>query len=401
MILKQQTINLGLSKTQLEFLHAPEAFILFAGGLGSGKTFVGAVWSIVTALKYPKCKGLITANSYKQLNKATLVKIFEICDNMEIKYKYLQQKGEMTIENTLIDCVSMENYDDLRGPEYGWAWSDECAFYKEEAFNVLIGRIRDKRGPGQWKGTTTPNGFNWLYTAFVEEPFKSQRIIKARTLDNIGNLTETYYDVLNAQYDSRLGRQELEGEFVNLNSGKIYHAFDRSLHVKKVVADHAAIYVGLDFNVHPLCGVFVVQRDGVLQVVDELYLENSNTFEAAKEILRSYPFQKIQVVPDDSGSKRKTSAKGTDHEILRRANLDVVKFRNPDVKDRYNNVNRLFEQNKLIISPKCVKLIADLEKMVHDNKDKMLSHASDALGYACWHLQPMKKPKRAASVRYI
>ncbi len=400
--LNKKKVNIGLSSSQLEFFKSDEQYTLFAGGLGSGKTYAGAVWAIYMALQNPHVRGLITANSYKQLNRATLVKVFEICDLMQLKYTYKKQAGELIIEGALIDVVSMENYDDLRGPEYGWAWSDECAFYKKEAFDVLIGRLRDKRCTCQWKGTTTPNGYNWLYTVFVEDPLPGSIMVKARTLDNIGNLTQNYYKVLIRQYDSRLAIQELEGGFINLNVGKVYHAFDRELHVKKVSHEHAIVYVGLDFNVHPMCGVYCVQRDGVIQVVDELYQEDSNTFKAAKEILTKYPWYDIRVIPDSTGNTRVTSAKqkDTDHQILRDANLKVEKVRNPVVRDRQNNVNRLLEQNKLVISPNCKKLIADLEKLGHDNKDDMLEHISTALGYACWHLQPMKKPKRKATVRY-
>jgi hypothetical protein len=268
-----------------------------------------------------------------------------------------------------------------------------------EAFDVLKGRIRQKRGPCQWKGTTTPNGFNWLYEAFVEKPLYDSSLIKSKTKDNLQNLSESYYRTLSQQYDSRLARQELDGEFVNLNSGKVYYGFDRFQHVKDVQDGNGdIIFVGLDFNVHPLCGVFCIEKNGIVFVVDELYLEDSNTFEAAQEIHRKYPHRELKIIPDDSGSRRKTSAARTDHEILRRANLEVLKFKNPEIKDRYNNTNRLFDHGKLFISSKCKKLIADLEKLTYDNKDPMLSHVSDALGYALWHLQPMKKARRQAKV---
>lgn len=405
----KRKVNLELSPNQLDFVRSTKLFTLFCGGLGSGKTYGGAVWSVLMALEYPECRGLITANSYSQLKKATLPKVYEILDLLGIRYEYKEQKGELHLGTTVIYCISMEKYDLLRGIEVGWAWSDECAFYKEEAFNVLIGRIRDRKGSCQWKGTTTPNGYNWLYSTFVENPLKSSKIIRSSTLENVENLSDAYYDTLRAQYDSRLARQELDGEFVNLSSGKVYYAFDRQIHLKEVTHDHAIVYVGLDFNVHPLCGIFCVMRDGIIQVVDELYLENSNTFEASKEIVDRYysnvMTKRLKVIPDESGRKRGTHMRPgeTDHEILRRAigRESVIKFRNPEVKDRYNNMNRLFDLNLIVISPKCKKLIEDLEKMIYDNKDPLLSHISDALGYACWHLNPLKKPRRQAKVHYI
>jgi len=400
-VAKLRKANLELSKAQIEFLYSEDQYTLFAGGLGSGKTYAGAVWAVLMAIENPDTVGIITANSYSQLKKATLAKFFEICDSLGLRYVYKQQDGVILLGKSTIYTISMEKYDLLRGIEAGWAWSDECAFYKEEAFNVLIGRIRDPRGTCQWKGTTTPNGLNWVYEMFVENPKPGTHVVRARTKENVANLGANYLKTLMSQYDSKLAQQELDGQFVNLNSGSVYHAFDRFKHTRKFEENfNVPLFVGLDFNVNPLCGVYVYIVKGVIYVVDELYLEHSNTAEASKEILKRFPFREIKVVADQSGATRSTKASVTDHEILRRRGLDVLKFSNPEIRDRYNNINRLLEHGKLVISPRCKKLIADLEKLTFDNKDPMLSHISDALGYACWHLDPLKKPKRKASVSY-
>lgn len=399
--MSQPKVNLELSKAQMEFLKAEDDYTVFCGGLGSGKTFTGALWSVIMTQKYPNTNGLITANSFKQLRRATLPELFSIFELFGIQYKYKQQDGEIKIENgSTLYLLSAENYEDARGFEVGWAWSDECAFYKERAFDVIMGRIRDKEGPCVWKGTTTPNGYNWLYDRFVQEPLPKSKVVTSKTTDNLVNLSEKYYDRLKTQYDTKLAQQELEGAFVNLNSGTVYYAFDRHRHCKATSDSNSLIFVGLDFNVHPLCGVFCVEKNKQIHIVDELYLEDSNTFEAAKQIIKRYPYQTIQVVSDDNGGNRSTSARYTDHEILRRSNLEVIKFRNPFVKDRYNNVNRLFDHDLLVIDPKCKKLIQDLEKLTYDNKDDMLSHISDALGYVTWHLAPLKKVKREARIIY-
>lgn len=396
--------TIELSPSQMQFVTAKNPYVLFCGGLGSGKTHGGAVWALSMALQYPSTKGIITANSYSQLKKATLAKFFEILQQNGISYEYKSQDGVIHINNgvgiTEIYAISAEKYDLARGIEVGWIWSDECAFYRKEAFDVFIGRIRDRKGPGQWKGTTTPNGFNWLYDCFVSEPLKDSLLVTGKTKDNLANMSSNYYEVLLAQYSSKMAQQELEGEFVNLTSGKVYYAFDRRRHVGSLPVDNNLVWTGLDFNVNPLCGVFVYEVAGKLYVTDELYQKDSNTFNAAKEITSRFRDKQVAVVADESGSKRKTSSNNTDYEILRRANLHVVNFRNPRVKDRYNNLNRLFETGQILIDPKCTKLIEDLEKLVYDNKDEMLSHMSDALGYVTWHLSPMKRPQRAGKITY-
>jgi PBSX family phage terminase large subunit len=400
-------MKIALSKTQRQFVTAPQDFVLFGGGLGSGKTWAGAAWVTTMLLKYPGVNGVITANSYKQLNRATLATLFTIWDEWGIPYHYREKKGEVEVFGTTIYAVSMDNYDDLRGFEVGWAWSDECAFYKKEAFDVLIGRIRNKKASCQWKGTTTPNGYNWLYETFVEKADENTHMITSSTMENAANLSDSYIRNLRKNYDSKLAEQELDGQFVNLSSGKVYYRFDRRNHLEHVPdIPHAMLYVGLDFNVNPLCGTFIYAKGDKLYVKSEMRLENSNTFEGAKEIIKRYPYQALEIVPDETGNRRKSSTikiKGayqTDHEILRMANLPLANFRNPGVKDRYNNLNRMFEQGRIIIDPSCKHLIKDLEQMTYDNNDDMLGHLGDTLGYVAWHLFPMKKPKRPATVKY-
>ena len=393
--------NVELSDSQYEFMYAKENHVLFCGGVGSGKTFTGALWAIMMAQKYPNCRGLITANTHSQLQKATLAEMFSICDTLGIKYRYLVNQNRVFIGKAEILCYTMEKPENLAGPTVGWAWLDEAAFYKPLAFDKASARVRDTKGPCQIRMTTTPNGFNWLYEYFVEKPEDYKKVVYSSTLDNTPNLPDTYVKQLRGQYDKKMAIQELDGQFINLNSGQVYYGFDRNKHVKQInLMDKDLLMVGLDFNVHPLCGVFVARRGEMIYIVDELYLENSNTFEAAKEILRRYPNRYMQVIADETGNRRRTSSNQTDHEIIRRAGLDLPKFRNPMVKDRYNNINRLFDKGYIKIHPRCTRLIKDLEQLTYDNDDDMLSHISDALGYVSWKINPLVKPKRRARISY-
>lgn len=393
-------IKVELSDPQFEFIYSNLLYTLYCGGVGSGKTFSGALWAIMMSQQYPKTRGLITANTHSQLQKATIAEMFSICDMLGIKYRQLINQNRIFINKSEILCYTMEKPENLAGPTVGWWWGDEVAFYRQLAFDKASARVRDKKGPGQIKFTTTPNGFNWLYDFFVTNYNENKKVVYGSTLDNAVNLQESYVERLREQYDSRMAQQEIDGAFVNLNSGQVYHAFDRRVHVREGVElkETDLLLVGLDFNVHPMCGVFVAKRGGMIYVVDELYMENSNTFQAAKEIKTRYPARYMEVIADETGNRRRTNSNKTDHEIIRRAGLELADFRNPAVRDRQNNMNRLFEHNYIKIHPRCKNLIKDLEQLVHDNKDDMLSHISDALGYVCWKLNPLVKPRRKARV---
>jgi len=395
------TINVDLSPSQHEFVYSETQHVLFCGGVGSGKTFGGALWVIMMAQQYPECRGLITANTHSQLQKATLAELFSLCNKLGIKYRYLLNQNRLFIGKAEILCYSMEKPENLAGPTVGYWWADESSFYKRLAFEKGAARVRDKRGPCNIKMTTTPNGFNWLYEYFVENPADYKQVIHSKTIDNADNLPDTYVDQLRDTYDKKMSAQELDGQFVNLNSGQVYYGFDRNKHVKQIdLRPRDLLMVGLDFNVHPLCGVFIAKRGEMIYVVDELYLEDSNTFKACKEIISRYPARYMQVVADETGNRRRTSANQTDHEIIRRTQLDLLKFKNPFVKDRQNNINRLLEKNYIKIHPRCKNLIKDLEQLTHDNDDDMLSHMTDALGYVTWKINPLEKPRRKARISY-
>ncbi len=390
--------ELSVSPTQMNFIESNAFFTLFCGGVGSGKTYSGAVWAALMTQQFPRVPGLITANTHSQLQKATLPEFFKVLEDLGIDYDYKQQSGTIIVGNTKVYAMTVENYVMIKGINAGWAWSDEVAFYEEPAFDTIIGRLRDKNGPCQWKGTTTPNGYNWLFKRFVQNPGQSTRIIYSRTQDNAGNLGTNYIKNLYEQYDPKLAKQELEGQFINLSEGKVYYFFDREKHVQPIQYNNELLTYGIDFNVDPMCAIVSYKKNNVLYIIDEIYLRDSNTFAVAEKIKTSYPSVRKEVVADSTGDKRRTNAKNTDHEILRRYQLDVVKFKNPYVKDRYNNVNRLLSQNRIVIDPKCKKLIEDLEQLVYENQDDMLSHISDALGYVAWHFEPLKKARSQGSI---
>lgn len=348
---------------------------------------------IQMALMYPKALGLITAPVYKQLNDATLPPLFRILDQAGIPYKYVGgSKAELTIGSARIHCRSVKNYEDLRGPEYGWNYADEAALYKWEAIQVILGRLRDLNGPRTMRVTTTPRGFNWMHRFFEEEKDETKRTVTATTMDN-KHLPEDYLHTLEAQYDPKFLAQERDGEYINIFSGQVYYAFNRSVHVQEFdrsVFRNTTKRIGSDFNVNPITSVQGWVHGNKIYIGDEIWKKDSNTYWLADEIYRKFGTHKTVIHPDSTGKGRDSSAVRTDHQILKDKCFIVKVKTNPPVKDRYNCINGMFAHNRIIIHPDCKKLIKDLEQFTHDNSDDMLSHSSDCLGYLTWAQFPLK-----------
>lgn len=385
--------SIALSKQQLDFLKLDEKFGLFRGGLGSGKTHAGAAWAFYCALNYPKALGLITAPTYKQLKDATLPTLFKILDEADIAYEYKGgSKAEVIINGTKIHCRSVKNYEDLRGPEYGWCYADEAALYKWEAVKVIIGRLRDVNGPRQLRFTTTPRGFNWMHKFFETDKDKTKQTVTAKTSDN-RYLPDDYLETLEAQYGDKFLRQERDGEYINIFAGQVYYGFNREKHVKAFddkVFCNSTQRIGVDFNVNPITACQGWVSGNKLYIRSETYIEDSNTYDLADELYKKHRTHKVTLHPDSTGKGRKTSSTKTDHQILKDKGFIVKVKTNPLVKDRYNCINGLLAHNRIVIHPDCKMLIRDLEQFTHKNDDDSLSHMSDCLGYLAWAFFPLK-----------
>lgn len=159
----------------------------------------------------------------------------------------------------------------------------------------------------------------------------------------------------------------------------------------------AEIFAGIDFNVDYMTAELFVELDGRTHFFDEIQQGDSDTYQLADRLHEKYPG--ITVYPDASGKGRRSSAKNTDHMILKDKGFKVVaRKQNPAVKDRVNAVNRRIREGRCTIS-NCPKLIRDMERVVWKNgeidktSDPSLSHPSDAAGYAIERLHPVRIEK--------
>jgi PBSX family phage terminase large subunit len=383
---------------QSEFLKAKDKFVLLLGGIGSGKSVAGSLFAILESQQEKNVPGLITANTYRQLQNATLNTLFNICDEHNIDYDYNQHKGILNLCGAKWFTYSLDSYDNMRGIEVGKFWGDEMRDASYQAFLVMLGRLRFGTN---LKGrlTTSPSGFDYLHEHFVGDKKTTEfRLIHATSMSN-KFLPKGYIDTLEKSYDNKMFAQEVLGEFINTTSGRIYHAFNRdnNLSFDAVLNPKYPIYVGMDFNVNPMTAVLCQSYSDCVYVFDEIYLNDSNTPSMCSTLKSRYG-NNITVVPDSTGSKRSTSAPigKSDIQILIDAGFQVKTSGNPMRIDRYNTVNNLLEKNRIKINPKCVKMIRDLEQVSYKEgtnlpatNDSTLTHISDALGYFCWFAFPI------------
>ena len=411
---------------QKSFMQLKCEYPAFVGGYGTGKSQVMCQSAIVDSLEGGA--GSLVAlyePNYDLVNLIAAPRMELLLNEMGVRYKYNKSdKIIYTSSSSIGDFLfrSLSNPERIIGYEAFRSKIDELdtlsAANAQEVFEKIIARNRqvpdtyvDKSGKAINSVSifTTPEGFRFVYQRWKQkkgiepEDRHKYQIVQASTHSN-PFLPASYIPNLRASYPPQLINAYLEGHFVNMKSGSVYAGFDRKLNKSFYGLDKARpLLIGMDFNVNPMSAVVAQLHGNELHVVDEIILPNSDTEQMAQEIISRYQHwhgkQMIEVFPDAAGNQRQTSAKNTDHQILKSYGINVVvDGSNPRVRDRINSVNARISDgigNRfLFINPLCQTTIECLENQVYDDKgdpDKKegFDHSNDALGYLIWQLFPI------------
>lgn len=155
---------IALSGPQGEVLKSTKPRNLYMGGVGSGKSHVAAYVSARFAKTMPHVRGFIGTNTYSQLTKSTLDRIFTVwlddfnwirgedyvVDIIPPEHFIIKGAKLKKYDNTisfknghLIFTSSLDNYKAIDGTEFGYAILDETKDTKEEAVKeVIVARLR-------------------------------------------------------------------------------------------------------------------------------------------------------------------------------------------------------------------------------------------------------------------
>jgi hypothetical protein len=384
-------------------------------GVGGGKSWFGARWLLARALSYPDAVHLATGNSYPQCRDVVVPNLLAAAREVEefVGHEWKQGTFDLHLDNggkVLVRSTQKDHVDKLRGIEIGSWWSDETRDIDPYAVDVLVGRLRDPSVPSpKYLWTTTPSGFNVIYQRHVVEGASAERsLVQGTTRDN-PFLPDGYIDKLLASYDARMAQQELEGAFVSLAEGLVYHAFDPAENVVEIeMPRDAELGAGMDFNVDPMSAVVFWRRGRHMHVIAEVEQRNSDTESLCHELRERWGPRAgytgpvlHNVYPDASGNARKTAAPEgkTDFWFIRQAGFEIrAPWQNPKRRDRYNAVNSKFKARNgeitLTIDPACEKLQQYLVSYTHENRAKAgepMSHLLDAFSYPVSFLYPVNR----------
>jgi hypothetical protein len=393
--------------SQKRFHDSTARFKGFSGPIGSGKSQALCQEALRLSYQNPGRVGLIGAPTYPMLRDSTLTSLTEVLNENEIPHEHHKSENVLTLKDSgsRILLRSIDEFERLRGTNLAWFGIDELTYAQEEAWLRLEGRLRDPKakrlgGFAVW----TPKGFDWVYRRFIQNAGPGYDVVLARPYENRFLLEQTpdFYERLKGSYDENFFRQEVLGDYLNSKGSLVYQAFTRPGNLRAVELDPMRpVFWAVDFNVDPMSSVIAQVHGSEVHVVDEIVLRRATTQAACEEFEKRVgaPRAGVVVYGDASGASMQTTG-FSDYAVIRdffRQRSTSVSYRvpsaNPPVKERVGAVNAKLRSargdTELLVNPRCRELISDFEQVsymedsmqIDKNKDRLRTHASDALGY--------------------
>lgn len=303
--MSETVVRLRLHQKQMQFVGAPEHYLGFVGGIGSGKTWAGCIRAMMAAsgqignqtIQTPNL-GVVTAPTYTMLRDATLRTFLDLGAGAIKDYHRSDNRVTLTNGSEVL-FRSTEHPERLRGTTAAWWFGDEAALYDAGVWQIMIGRLRQFGQQGYAWIATSPKGRNWVWTKFVRDQGDSPdyRLIKARTRDNV-HLAQDFIAGLYNEYSGDFAAQELDGEFVAFE-GLIYPEFQREVHITRETIDmrqYKRLIAGVDWGfTNP--GVMLIggiDGDGSLTVLHEEYQRQRRIEEwvdVGRQLREMYPVE--------------------------------------------------------------------------------------------------------------
>lgn len=370
---------LSLFPRQMRFVQDRSRYPAAVGGIGSGKTFVGAA-KVISRLQRQEL-GLVCAPTYKMLRDATQRTLFEMLRSLGIPFAFTKGDNHLVIPSTGHEILfrSLDDPDNLRGPNVAYAWVDEAAYISAEAARIVKGRVRVGDYQQMWI-TGTPKGRNWIWQEWVRDRDDRHQLYRFRTDEN-PTLDPDFVHSLG--YEGRFAEQELGGEFVSFE-GLVFEGFDRECQVREVDTTGWRTVIGGDVGArNPTVALTIhIAGDERVHISREFYQRNMGSrgiveaFEAEADAVRPeamYLDPSAAMIIDDLID---------DGYPVERANNDV----------QFGIQTVTSALPRLTVDPSCVHTIAEFEayqypdegkvKVNADKPIKQNDHCMDGLRYA-------------------
>lgn len=350
--------------------------MLFSGSYGSAKSILMAHIAVTHCLFYPRARVCLGRKSMPDLKRTIFKEILEHIaeDLVDGRDYWVNQTNASIVFSNGSEIVSTswadKKYKRPRSLKLSGVLIEELTESNDEdmaAFLELKARVRRlPHVPENFVicASNPDSPSHWAYKYFIEPTLDAahatRRVYYSNTFDN-PFLDPQYIEQLRRDLDPKLARRYIYGEWIEIATEVVYHAYDRTKNFRDVpyVVDEALpIHLSWDFNIgegKPL-SVSVFQynpRTDEFHFFAEVVVEGMRTADSCEELaargLLDYRTHYV-INGDASGKHKDTRSKRSDYEIIEhfmanREGLSWSKFvplANPPVRERHNRMNAYF-----------------------------------------------------------
>lgn len=380
-------IELELLPYQKRVFRSKKRIILFIGGTGTGKTWLGARWIILKALQNSG-EYLLISPSLKLMKRTLWKEVRKVLKDWEIPFEKNEQDMIITLLNgSRLYGIPADNPDRMEGVHAKGAIFDEAGQVdKREVFQVAYRRLRFHNG--QLLITTTPYRWNWLKELYdrAKEGDRDVELVSAKTWEN------PYYpkeeiERAKKEHPSWYFRMFYGGEFTK-PYGLIYPDYETVEPFE--IPEHWYKVRGLDFGYNNPTAVIWLAQDPKTQIwyAYREFKRSGMTLDELYEVLKE---ENIITYADPE------LRQGL--ETLRKRGLNIRPAKK-EVLAGIAFVQGLFKQKKLKIFETLTQTIEELNsysweldanEKPTDKPRKVNDHLMDALRYALFTYSPPAK----------
>lgn len=340
--------------------------ILLSGSVGSAKSILMAHLAVRHCLENKGARVCLARKAMPDLKDTIFKEIIEhITDDFEEGKHYWVNNSTAKItwfngSEIISRSWSDKKYKKARSLKLSMVVIEELTENDEkdkEAFDTLKARLR--RIPtvkeNIFIAATNPDSpSHWAYKYWFDEARHTRKVFKSVTTDN-PFLDPVYIEQLKADYDPKMARRMLYGEWIELDADRVYHAYDPEhnfINDLYVIDKRQPIILSFDFNIgqgKPMSSCASQFINGTHHFFDEVVIQGARTPQAAEEWIHKgivKQGQRILIRGDASGEARDTRSIVSDYDILKRAFTNAgaivemqVPLANPPIRRRHNLMN--------------------------------------------------------------
>jgi glycosyltransferase involved in cell wall biosynthesis len=355
--------------------------VLYSGAVGSAKTTLAAVQAVLHCLNYKRAKCLLGRRSLPDLRDTIYSDIVDLLDADDqliegIDYTTYDNVCRIIFHKTKSEIFARtwgdKRYKKFRSLKLSLAIIEEATENGEEDRQAIreimqrLNRIGHIKANALILLTNPDSPAHWIHRDIIQRAHEDDiHVYYSLTADN-PFLDSGYISYLQKNLTKKEADRQLRGMWVEIDSSRIYYAYDSEKHFKRdttyQLSTKYPVDLMMDFNVSankPMSWALGQHIGDTFHVFKEYHAFTMRTGQLLEEMAEDGAFElpvKWRVYGDASGKNNDTRSLRSDYEIVedylaryRRKNQTMLEYsmeiprKNPPLRRRHNTVNGVME----------------------------------------------------------